>query len=104
VGATSELKFYVDGVLDTTNSGLTNTSGGGSGEFYLTEANPTATSNWNGAIQGLKISTDVKDASWIEAEYNATNDPSSFWSVGVEENEVFGGGLINLTNRVQIIG
>jgi hypothetical protein len=104
VGATSELKFYLDGVLNTTNSGLTNTSGGGSSEFYLTEANPTATSNWNGAIQGLKISTDVKDASWIEAEYNATNDPSSFWAVGVEENEVFGGGLINLTNRVQIVG
>jgi len=81
ISTSNLLSLYIDGVLKATGQGgVTGTKTanirlgqyGGGGYRY------------NGVADELRISNAAQSASWITTEYNNTNSPSSFMSVGAQ--------------------
>ena len=71
----SDGSWYVNGKDDTGNfkSGTNDMS-----YSYLGDVNTNSAYSFNGQIDELRISTDMKSSAWIETSYNSMNDPSSF--------------------------
>ncbi|MHA2040754.1 MAG: LamG-like jellyroll fold domain-containing protein [Candidatus Thorarchaeota archaeon] len=84
-------KIYVNGVLEDTDTWTP----GSTAHDYITDtlkfaiASPgAAIYRWclDGKVDEMRVSNTDRSADWIAAEYANQHDPSSFYSVGIEES------------------
>jgi hypothetical protein len=87
-GATS-VSWYRDGISVGSTSNTQNPrdpsnfwigatqNGGGGADFF------------NGVIDEVRLSTGVRNSSWIQTSYDNQNDPSSFYSIGNKETRQY---------------
>ncbi|MFX0205548.1 MAG: DUF2341 domain-containing protein, partial [Candidatus Hodarchaeota archaeon] len=76
--------LYIDGTLQTDTDSRTLVDSGFEahiGRQYYNYDNRF----WNGIIDEVRISEVSRSAEWITTEYNNHNNPTSFYTVGVEE-------------------
>jgi len=106
-GSTS--KVYVNGVekLSFTNDAdVTWTN-----IFTLGDLRPDRAIYFDGIIDEVRISSEIRTAEWIETSYNNQNAPATFYGVGIEEDmsglicgEVPTGNLFNIVPDVDYTG
>ncbi|OLS31170.1 MAG: hypothetical protein ThorAB25_04910, partial [Candidatus Thorarchaeota archaeon AB_25] len=88
----SLMRIYVDGVQDPTVLAKTDAILPSSYEqgFWIGHGDQPKdkvwSAEWDGQIDEVRISDVVRSASWIQTEFQNQNDPSSFFSIGVEES------------------
>ena len=80
----SLLRLYVDGAQQTT-VGYGGTSETGTSELDIGKSPDDALQFWNGIIDEVRVSSVVRDACWIETEYNNYNSASTFSTIGTGE-------------------
>lgn len=83
--------FYYDGVQFSTGSQALQT--GAVTEIYISTYAGT-NEEWNGKIDEVRISSGVRSADWILAEYNNQSAPTTFYTLGAESS-----GTINQNNN-----
>jgi hypothetical protein len=76
--------FYKDGEADGTATVGTRTSNSAE-DFWMSIDNTGCTGYLGGIIDEVRLSNIARSADWLKTEYNNQNDPSSFYSVGLEE-------------------
>jgi len=76
------IKLYLDGSLDTTDTGrVTHVDTGGT--LYLGDWNgDSATQDWAGLLDEIRISDSIRNEDWIKTEYNNQMNQSTFINVG----------------------
>ena len=80
--ATDQVKIYINGVLDSVT---TQTTSMAANAQSLTLGKSLAGEWWNGTLDELRLSGNVRSADWIKAEYANQND--SMNSYGSEEGQ-----------------
>ncbi len=81
-----EVKFYINGSqVGTTQLGNLDTDDGSDVQIGAFNAN----NYFDGMMDEIRLSRAVRSADWIASSYANQNDPTSFYSVGLEET--FGG-------------
>ncbi len=91
--STDEMIIYVDGAdngFSTTDTDAINTVLNANFRIGI---NLNTGGRWNGLIDEVRLSSVAKSADWIATEYNNQNDPSSFYTVGSEEDPPAPAGL-----------
>jgi hypothetical protein len=79
------VSIYIDGTLDTPGALSYMISDSSSHVIIGFRASHTnGTGVFNGSIDEVRHSTEVRSADWIRAEYNNQNDPSIFYTVSGE--------------------
>ena len=79
----STVLIFVDGVQQTLTGSF---SGSPSFAGEILEIGRYTVSNYfAGGIDEIRVSDIERSSSWISTEYNNQNDPSSFYSIGIEE-------------------
>ncbi|MFA5101701.1 MAG: DUF2341 domain-containing protein, partial [Candidatus Thermoplasmatota archaeon] len=78
---TNQLDLYLDGV---SHNGVASGSLVGMGSI-ATSASGLLYGGNNGRYDDFTISTVIRSAGWIKTSYNNQNDPSGFFSLGIEE-------------------
>ncbi len=79
----STMLLFVDGVQQTETGSFT-------GSPVFTSSNHLdigrySTNYFEGGVDEIRVSDKLRNSSWIAAEYNNQYDPSSFYSIGIEE-------------------
>ena len=86
-GTGSSAKFYIDGVEDTGASWI---SGNGNNAWANSNIDTRIGSaphgKFDGTIDEVRISATARNAAWIKTSYNNQNDPSTFYTVGGQED------------------
>jgi hypothetical protein len=89
--STNELYAYLNGVLQPDINSI-------SLEGDINDSSDLrfsrAASEVNGIIDEVRISSVARSAAWIQAEYNNTNDTSTFYTLGNEESNVYNDDVI----------
>jgi len=75
--------LYVDGVQQTA-TGANAIADSGSFAFIGRQYSNYNQRYWNGVIDEVRISNNVRPAAWISTEYNNQSSPSSFYSLDIE--------------------
>lgn len=94
----TELKLYVDGVLQTTSAvvsgaiDLDNYVGNNIGKNTASSAYAT------GDVDEFKIANAAQTAAWISTEYNNQSDTSTFFTIGTQEDSPSSATLSNITS------
>jgi hypothetical protein len=100
-------KIYVDGSVDTntqTMAGPIVWGGSWINSFIATGWNVSSGGNFNGIIDEVRVLSAALSSGWILTEYNNQNSPSSFYSVGSEEEAGWVAGIpIGVTSPGKII-
>jgi hypothetical protein len=80
------LRLYIDGVQESTKTdpgkiihSITNTG------YLGKHPNNVASNRWDGKLDEFRVSNTARTASWIQTEYNNQNNPSTFYTVGLQE-------------------
>jgi len=82
------IKAYVDGSLEDTDGSITDAFNLGisTGSFIgVRKIEPNYYAHFNGVIDELRVSTVARSIEWIETCFNNQQNPSLFYSIGVEE-------------------
>jgi biopolymer transport protein ExbB len=98
--------YYVVGVFTASSHtavlyvNATSTSGGGASTYGIASSGSTffgkrqdSTGFFSGTMDEVRISNAVRSADWITTTYNNQNSPSTFYTVGSEQNN---GGVVHL--------
>lgn len=77
----SGVTVYIDGASNATSGNTSN---------FNATTNPVqlggiSSAVWNGSLDELRISNTALSADWVKAEYNNQSSPSTFYSVGSQE-------------------
>jgi hypothetical protein len=87
-GSNTSLLFYLDGINYT--SSLSNVNYFNDANGYYTIGARYYLGNyslfWKGCIDEVRISSGVRNASWMKTCYNNENNPASFYSLGSQEH------------------
>jgi YD repeat-containing protein len=115
----SNVNLYVNGVKKATTAYTSNANNASANSNGWTLGNYTENGSgfnwWNGSIDEARLSSVVRSADWIAAEYNNQSSPVTFYSVGGEntvaisisptsgslyagQTQQFTGTVINATN------
>ncbi len=90
---TDEVNIFIDGEDDgysTTDTDAINTA---SSNNFRIGINTNTGGRWEGLIDEVRLSSAAKSADWIKTEFNNQSDPSSFYTVGPEEDPPAPAGL-----------
>ena len=79
--ATKKVSVYVDGINKVNNTGYIGSFTPNGGFLKIAGAS-TGASNFNGAVDQIEISSVIRSADWITAEYNNQKNPQTFVTVG----------------------
>jgi hypothetical protein len=91
------LTLFVNAVQRAQNTGATATPDTGSAPLRIGDVNVSSYPNeFNGRIDEVRISDDIRSADWIITSYNNQDTPSSFYNEGSEESA----GTLSLGNHV----
>jgi hypothetical protein len=88
----SLMRIYVDGVQDPNVLAKTNAIEPSSFEkaFWIGQGdqpqNKTWSAEWDGQIDEVRVSDVMRSAGWIQTQFSNQYNPSSFYSIGMEEN------------------
>ncbi|MFX1329090.1 MAG: DUF2341 domain-containing protein, partial [Promethearchaeota archaeon] len=81
------LTLFVNGVQRAQNTGATATPDTGNAPLRIADVNVDIFPNeFNGQIDEVRVSNTVRNANWIQTEYNNQKDPNSFYSIGKEKS------------------
>jgi YD repeat-containing protein len=84
----SNVNLYVNGVKKATAAYTSNANNASANSNGWTLGNYTENGAgfnwWNGSIDEARLSSVVRSADWIAAEYNNQSSPATFYSVGLE--------------------
>ncbi|MHA2335335.1 MAG: DUF2341 domain-containing protein, partial [Candidatus Hodarchaeales archaeon] len=84
------LRFYLDGTGTTTDPDEDISSTGSldmAKPFYMNTLDSGGLSDWaNAILDEVRVSNTARSANWITTEYNNQKNPTTFFSVGNEEN------------------
>ena len=81
-------KLYVDGIQVGTSSHTPSPyyTGGGTNTFIGKHGNANVDMDFDGTIDEARVASASRSAGWVLTEYNNQNSPSTFYSVGSEQN------------------
>jgi hypothetical protein len=82
-GKTAILKFFINGKFDKINSvAFTGIDSGG--DLYIGDWVGTGpgTQDWAGKLDEIRISSVIRNSSWINTEYNNQQNPDTFIKLG----------------------
>jgi hypothetical protein len=85
VWSSSNVAVYNNGVL-LQNVAVTTAATGTSAPVVFAKHGSTSTEYFNGKIDEGRVSNSARSADWIRTEYNNQKAPSTFYSVGLEQN------------------
>jgi len=77
------LKIYIDGLLNKTNSSVTDNLTANTDNLLI--GSRSGASPFPGSMDEIRISNSVRSADWIATEYNNQNSPSTFYTIGGEQ-------------------
>jgi len=81
---------YLNGTRNNATTNNFNLAGTATGNFTGATWRLGNNAQWPGfsnvILDEVRVSNTVRSADWIKTEYNNQKDPSSFYSVGLEEN------------------
>lgn len=88
--ASAGMRMYVNGSLVDSDS-FTNRGAYSSGTFDLGRKSSTVSANewWDGIEDDIHVSSSARSANWVLTEYNNTNSPGTFYSVGSQETKIY---------------
>lgn len=84
----NQLRWYINGALKTTNNGVAVESNNPSSWLFgRTKASNAPNLNYfRGILDEIRLSLFQRSANWIATEYRNQDSPSTFYTVGTEEN------------------
>lgn len=88
----SQLLAYKQGVLFDDDTGTSLASIFNSSSPFRVGATDSGMENLDGIMDELRVSTGMRTADWIAAEYSNQHTPNTFYSVGTQEDQLGGGG------------
>ena len=83
----STLRAFSDGVAQTTTYAHTGSIDSGTGDLAIgAKVDALGTYLYDGMLDEIRISNIARGSSWINTSFMNQNDPSAFYTVGVEES------------------
>ena len=87
MGSSPSVTLYLDGALKGSDSSTTSKTGRNNWNKTFRLGGPSAADRlFDGKLDEVRISTTNRSSNWILTEYRNQNDPTSFVTVGAEEN------------------
>ncbi|PLX21402.1 hypothetical protein C0584_02715 [Candidatus Parcubacteria bacterium] len=84
--ASNDPVFYINGLSTTTTESATPSGNLDSDAGHLNIGNQDALDRtFEGRLDEIRVSNNLRSASWVETEYNNQNSPSTFLTASVEE-------------------
>ncbi len=81
----SHIKYYINGTLAATDSGTQEPTGSAT-YIFLGQSDIFGDDPYKGNLDEIRISATARSAGWITTEYNNESSPSTFLTVGGEQN------------------